>query len=394
MSDAPRPSVLMVTGAYFPEASGAGLQCRALVAACGDRARFTVLTTSVDRSLPGDDEVDGVPVRRIPVSARSRLLRMLAAPRLALAAWRLERRVEIVHLHGFSAKSRVVIALARLLGRRIIVKETSLGHDDAMSMREKGGGVFRSFARADRFVGVSPAFAERHADAGLPREKFRLIPNGVDLARFRPPVDGERAEIRRGLGLPADRPIVLFVGFFSRDKRPDLLFDAWTDTFAGAPESALVFIGRTRSDYYEVDASLADRIRRDATRLQCADRVLMIEQTAAIEQWYRAADVFVLPSTREGLPNVVLEAMASGLPCIVSRLPGVTDSMIADGADGVLIDPDDRVAFGNALRALLNDAARRSRLGARARLTVADRFSLDRTAADYVTLYRELAGDA
>lgn len=388
------PSVLMITGAYFPEASGAGLQCRALIAACGDRARFAVLTTSVDRSLPEDDRIDGVPVRRVPVSARSRLLRLFTTPRLALAAWRLERDATIVHLHGFSAKSRVVIALARLLGRRIIVKETSLGHDDAVSMQAKGGGVFRSFRRADRFVGVSPAFAERHAAAGLPREKFRLIPNGVDLARFRPPADGERPEIRRSLGLPADRPIVLSVGFFSHEKRPDLLFDAWTGTFGVAPESALVFVGRTQSDYYEVDASLADRIRRDAARTGCADRVLMIEQTDAIERWYRAADVFVLPSTREGLPNVVLEAMASGLPCIVTRLPGVTDSMITDGDDGLLVGADDRAAFKDALRALLNDAARRSGLGARARQTAADRFSLDRTAASYVSLYRELAGNA
>jgi glycosyltransferase involved in cell wall biosynthesis len=387
-------TVLMVTGAYFPELSGAGLQCRSLIRACGDRVRFRVLTTSVDPALPAQGDVEGVPVYRVLVSATSRVVRSFALPRLLAATCRAAAGADIVHLHGFSAKSRVVVALARLLGRRIVIKETSLGHDDGVSMKQRGGGVFRSFGRADRFVGVSPAFAARHAEAGLAEARFRLIPNGVDLERFRPPAGGERAQIRRRLGLAEGMPVVLFVGFFSRDKRPDVLFDAWTDTLAGAPESALVFVGRTRSDYAEVDPGLADRIRGDAVRLGCGARVIMIEQAAAIEDWYRAADIFVLPSAREGLPNVVLEAMASGLPCIVSRLPGVTDSLIADNENGVLVDVDDRAGFAAALNALLNDPARRAAIGGRARATVADRYSLEQTAAAYVALYTELAGGA
>jgi glycosyltransferase involved in cell wall biosynthesis len=387
-------TVLMVTGAYFPELSGAGLQCRSLIRACGDRVRFRVLTTSVDPALPARDDVEGVPVHRVLVSATSRVARGFALPRLIAATWRAAAGTDIVHLHGFSTKSRVVIALARLLGRRIIVKETSLGHDDGVSMKRQGGGVFRSFSRADRFVGVSPAFAARHSDAGLPPAKFRLIPNGVDLERFRPPSAGEQAQIRRRLGLTEEKPVVLFVGFFSREKRPDVLFDAWTETLATTPESTLVFVGRTRSDYAEVDAGLADRIRGEAGRLGCGARVVMIEQAAAIEDWYRAADIFVLPSTREGLPNVVLEAMASGLPCIVSRLPGVTDALIASNEDGVLVDVEDRAGLAATLRALLTDPARRAALGRRARQTVAVRYSLEQTAAEYVALYRELAGGA
>jgi glycosyltransferase involved in cell wall biosynthesis len=387
-------TVLMVTGAYFPEMSGAGLQCRALIRACGDRVRFSVLTTSVDPALPAEDTVEGVPVHRVLVSADSRVARAFALPRLILATIRAAAGADIVHLHGFSTKSRVVIAIARLLGKRVIIKLTSVGHDDAVSMRRRGGGAFRSFRRADRFVGVGPRFAELHAEAGLPAGTLTVIPNGVDLERFRPAAPGEREAIRRELGLPVDRPVVLFVGFFSSEKRPDALFDAWTGTFARAPESTLVFVGRTRSDYYEVDAGIADRIRREAARLQCADRVVLIEQTDAIERWYRAADVFALTSTREGLPNVVLEAMASGLPCVVSRLPGVTDSLIADGDDGLLIDPDDRAGFASALAVLLNSPETRSRLGARARRTVAERFSLDRTADGYIALYRELSGKA
>jgi glycosyltransferase involved in cell wall biosynthesis len=385
---------MMVTGAYYPETSGAGLQCRALIRACGDAATFSVLTTALDPALPADDEVDGVRVKRVAVSARSRTARWLAAPRLTSAALALERRADIVHLHGFSTKSLLVVALARLLRRKIVVKLTSVGHDDPMSMRARGGRVFRSFSHADRFVAVSPRFEASYRDAGLPPDKFRLIPNGVDLDRFRPATDADRMYLRRQLGLPVDSPIVLFVGFFSHEKCPDLLFDAWTDTFDSAPKSSLVIVGASQSDYYEIDPAMADRVRADSVRLGCADRLQLVEHTSSIEQYYRAADIFVLPSKREGLPNALLEAMACGLPSIVSRLPGVTDSVVTDGVDGVLVEPGDRRALAASLRTLLADAGERVRIGQSARRAVTARFSLAETAAAYLTLYRDLTSCA
>jgi len=86
--------------------------------------------------------------------------------------------------------------------------------------------------------------------------------------------------------------------------------------------------------------------------------------------------------------------MASALPCIVSRLPGVTDTLIADGVDGLLVAVDDRAGLAGALRDVLNDPGRRAVLGGRARQTVANRYSLAQTAAAYLALYGELAGGA
>src|SRR5205085_11338794 len=97
---------------------------------------------------------------------------------------------------------------------------------------------------------------------------------------------------------------------------------------------------------------------------------VLLERATAIEQLYRAADVFILPTLREGLPNAVLEAMASGAACIVSRLPGVTDTLITDGIDGRLVAPGDRSGFASALAELLDDAGARARLGQAARRTI------------------------
>jgi len=388
------PCVLMVTGAYYPEMSGAGLQCRALIAACGDRARFEVLTTAIDPSLPERDVVDGVPVHRVLVHATSRVRRAMATPRWAAATRRALQRADIVHLHGFSAKSRIVMWMARRRRIPVVLKLTSVGHDDAVSMSRAGGAAWRSFRRADRFVGVSPRFGELHADAQLPPERFQLIPNGVDLDRFSPASAATREAIRRELGWPADRLTVLFVGFFSREKRPDLAFEAWRDANGSTPPSTLVFVGRTRSTYYEVDAGLADRIRREAARHGLSDRIVFVERSDAVERLYQAADVLLFPSTREGLPNVLLEAMACGVPCIATRLPRVTDALFDDGVDGVLIEADDRRGFGQSLARLLGDADLRRRMGTEARRTAESRLSIAGTAAAYLALYRELVSAA
>ena len=380
----------MVTGAYYPESSGAGLQCRTLIGASRDRIRFEVLTTTVDRALRTEDEVDGIPVHRVYVNPESRLARVAALPAWMLSTIRSVRRADIVHLHGFSAKSFFVIAVARALGKRVVMTLTSIGHDDAVSMRAKGALTWSFFRRIDRFISIGPRFGELHAEAALPPQQLMPMPNGVDLDRFRPPGPGERERLRRELGLPVDLLIVLFVGFFSHEKRPDVAFEAWTGTFARAPNSAIVFLGRTDAAYYEIDPALAAGIRRAAGDLRCLDRVTMVEHSHAIEKFYRAADILLLPTTREGLPNVVLEAMGSGLPCVVSRLPGVTEQLIADGRTGVLVDPDDRGGYAEALARLLNDAEARARIGAAARQEIVTRYALPAVAAQYVALTREL----
>ncbi|MES1254938.1 MAG: glycosyltransferase family 4 protein, partial [Acidobacteriota bacterium] len=338
-----KPGVLMVTGAYFPERSGAGLQCRALVRQLRAEVDFTVLTTTTTRASAGEDGEDGVPIYRVfidPASWRSKLAAAIGFVRVFA---RIRHRFAVVHFHGFSQKSILLVWLARAARKEIAVKLTSVGHDDPLSIRRRDGALaYRAFAQAAMFFAPSPRFLESYAAAGLPGDRCRLIPNGVDLSRFRPAAAGERQALRRGLDVPAGGPVVLCVGFFSQEKRPDRLFDAWAVLKRTvAPDAVLVFVGATVGPYYEVDESLAGAIRRRAAALDVAGSVLFVEATDEIERFYRAADIYVLPSVREGLPNALLEAMASGLACIATRLPGVTDAMIDDGRDGLLVPPDD-----------------------------------------------------
>jgi len=129
----------MVTGAYYPEISGAGLQCRALVNKLRGRVAFTVLTTTADRSLPAEDMRDSVPVYRVFIDPLSWWSKARGIVRFTMLFLRIQDRFSIVHFHGFSQKSILLMWLARLKKKRIAIKLTSMGHDDPASMMRRGG---------------------------------------------------------------------------------------------------------------------------------------------------------------------------------------------------------------------------------------------------------------
>jgi L-malate glycosyltransferase len=129
------------------------------------------------------------------------------------------------------------------------------------------------------------------------------------------------------------------------------------------------------------------RARVAADRLEA--RVRFVERTEDVASYLQASDVFALPSAREGLSNALLEAMAAALPCVAGRIPGGGD-VIEDGVNGFLIAPEDTSALADVL-ARLKSAPLRSTVGARARATIVERFSLPMIADRYFTLYSELA---
>jgi L-malate glycosyltransferase len=378
----------MVTGAYFPELSGGGLQARGVVQALRDRVDFAVLTTSADRALPRRAEENGVSIRRVYVDIGSATSKMAAALRFAAAFIQTARRVDVVNLHGFSKKAVLLVALTRLFRKPFILTLQTGGHDEPETVRALGPLPYWAYTSADLYLSVSPALSQAYLAAGLPSPRLRQLCNAVDVARFRPADAADRAAIRRELDLPLDLPLVLFVGFFSREKRPDLLFDAWAEV--SEIPSALVFVGATRSTYPEIDATLAPSIRERAAARGLSDRIVFVESSHTIERYFRAGDIYALPSVREGLPIALLEAMSTGLACIASRLPGSTDALIEDGANGLLVEADDRAALARALRRLLEDRVAAGCLGAAARRTIEDRYAIDKTAPAWLDAYLEV----
>jgi glycosyltransferase involved in cell wall biosynthesis len=233
----------------------------------------------------------------------------------------------------------------------------------------------RAYRRFDGVVAVARPIVERLVRSGVPAGRVHCIPNAWAPGQ----VPSDRAHARERLGLPADGPVVGWVGRLSREKAPDVLLEALGLMGSDAPRAVFVGAGTEA-------ASLSDRARALGIegKVRWAGRV---DGAAAL---FRAFDVFVLSSRTEGTPIVLFEAMAAGVPVIATHVGGVPD--VVSGAEALLVPAEDPAELARALRAVLADpagsAARASAAGARLARDFAEAPWLER----YEALYRNLIG--
>lgn len=384
------PSVLLVAGAYYPEISAAGLQCQAVAAALKGRAKMSVLVTAVDPALPPNETIDEVAVTRVGVDVRSGQSKAGASIRLIRRLAALLPGVDVVHVHGVSQKNVPIAMIAKLMGKPLVLTLHTSGQDEPQAAASAGALAAWAFRSARVILPVSPNLVSRCAEAGIPQSRVRLTPNGIDLNRFRPSTPSERSELRRSHGWGDDERVVMFVGFFSRDKRPDLLFRAWQRVVRQGVPAKLIYVGATASPYFEIDESIARDIRAQAAVMGREGDVVFVEPTHSMERYYRAADVFVLSSVREAHPVALLEAMACGLPSIASRIEGSTDVIISDGVTGCLVERDDEQALARALAELLTRPDEAARLGREARETIVSRYDIRQAAERWLDAYQSV----
>lgn len=161
----------------------------------------------------------------------------------------------------------------------------------------------------------------------VPASKIEVSPNGVDCQRFRPATPAERSLARQSWGVPDHAPLVITVGNVIPRKGTDVILHAWQQIVQQHPEAHLVIAGTLgqRATFAKTPVNLdgyAAQVQDLAAALPHPERVHFIGHLEEVEHLHRAADLFLFASAQEGLPNVILEAMASGLPCIMSQYPG------------------------------------------------------------------------
>jgi glycosyltransferase involved in cell wall biosynthesis len=207
--------------------------------------------------------------------------------------------------------------------------------------------------------------------------------SGVDATRFRPDA-GARSALRAELGCDGDSVVFLFLGRLNRDKGVPELAAAFAQIAARDPRPRLVVVGP------DEDGS---QPRMLAALGAAAARAAFVSYTDHPERYMAAADVFCLPSYREGFGTTIIEAAACGVPAIASRIYGITDA-IEDGATGLLCAPADAGALAACMDRLARDPDLRLALGERARERALRDFSATAITAELVSFYDSLTGSS
>jgi sugar transferase (PEP-CTERM/EpsH1 system associated) len=232
----------------------------------------------------------------------------------------------------------------------------------------------------DRFVTVSGDLRRWLVeDVGIPPRKIVTIPNGVDTGRFTP---ADAAAARAALGLAADQLVVGTVGRLDPVKNQAGLIQAFGRLAGEYPDATLLIAG---------DGPCEGALRGLGAALGLGARVRLLGERADVPSILAAMDVFVLPSIAEGMSNTLLEAMASGLPLVATRVGG-NPELVEDGVNGVLVPRQDPDALVAALRGYVDDPHLRAVHGKASRQRAVAEFGLERMRAAYTGLYAELAG--
>mgnify|MGYP000980906455 CR=1 FL=1 len=335
---------LLVTSGYPPEHSGSGRRLHETYMRL--RAVHPELSWRVLTRRRGDAAVEGPEsVTAVPAPASSGVLaqpglwlREAAAARRLLAGGLLAG-IDLVHCAGFTWLTPLVARAARERGVPVVRELTSQG--DGGVGRSLGGRLFAVPVRglnrlASLLVAISPALG-RDARAAGAAAPLWVRPNPTDLARFRLPAPDERRVAREFLatllpGLEDRHPVVFQLGRIRPLKNQLLTAQAMRLL---PPEFRLVLAGPV----FPEDGGYLARIREAAAGPDLAGRVAVLaDYLPDPERIFRGADILAFPSTHEGLGNVMLEALCSGLPVAAAHIPGVTDWIVRPGENGALCE--------------------------------------------------------
>jgi glycosyltransferase involved in cell wall biosynthesis len=351
-------------------------------------------TTLVAGSLArGEDSMAFVAdARDVTVVRIDELGREISPLRDLVATFRLARlirreRPQILHTH--TAKAGTVGRVAAMLAgsrRPPIVVHTFHGHVLRGYFGPWRSLLFRLLerwlaARTTALIAVSPQVRDDLVSLGIaPRERFAVIRLGIELDERIAAEQNGRVESRRYLGIPEDRFAVGWIGRMTAVKRTDDVLVAFKRLRESGVEATLCMVG---------DGPDRAGLEQRAHELGIVRDTLFLGYQEDVAPFYAAFDALVLPSSNEGTPVSVIEALGAGRPVVATRVGGVPD-VVRDGEDGFLVEPGATDELAERLAQLARDPALRERMGKQGRERVLPRYAVERLVADVDRLYRSL----
>jgi len=335
-----------------------------------ERVRLSVCLISDLGTLVPEFEALGIPVAFLPKKGRTDLSIVFR-----LARFFRRNRFDVVHTHLFTAD--LWGRMAGLLSPVFIVSTSHTTRDPNIG---RLGRLLDKVLdrRNDAVICVSEAVRRyRVEEAGFDPKKLHLIENGIDLDRFQK--TAPREEMERRLGLPPGRRWAVIVGRLVPLKGHRFLIEALSLLAKDFPDLGLLIAGAG-----EEEAAL----RAETEALGLSDRVVFLGLRRDIPDLLGLSELLVLPSSREGLPIVLLEALAASLPVVVTPVGGIPE-VVEDGKTGFFVTQEP-ASIASALRRILESPESSRAMGANARRLIEERYDIRSVARRYENLYRSL----
>ena len=308
--------------------------------------RYIIISnvSKVFRERTGDSNVEIVPLhQRHPLNPLTPF---------QIAGILRQKKVDLVHTHSPTASlwGRVAAYLVKKPCITTVHLPVDQYHGDLQTARARWGrNIYASMDQwlnfrqslTQKIIYVSEEVYQRDISEGhSPGDRSVVIPNGIDLSRF---ARTDRKDARQHFNLMPNTKIAIFVGRLESQKKADILLKAISKIDLPEIDFRVWLVG---------DGPLADELKSKAKHLGIGDRVVFWGYQENVQLYLAAGDIFVLASKFEGMPIALLEAMAAGLPCVVTNV-GEIKKLITHGEHGLVVPPEDPACLAEALRTLL-----------------------------------------
>lgn len=379
---------------FKPYFSGHGLYLEKVFRYFSERGVSNLVITSNYGGLKRKELIDGIPVYRVKMRKRWKRYLLLFSLQAILILYKKRRDYDVIHLHGLWDIYGLFTIYSKLFGKKVILHMVLLGGDDPLTIK-KGykfmNWRFRLLSFIDAFVPNSSPISNSYRQTRLPESKLFQIPQGVDTKRFRPAGKEEKVSLRKKLNLPISEKIVAFIGAIIRRKGVDDLIDAWSTVNQEIDNVMLILIGPDTFDGIFGDNvrqlyDFTNKMKKKANEKKL--NVLFLGRSDKVDKYLRASNIFVLPSKYEGFPNTIVEAMATGLPVVITEMHGVARDFISSGKEGFIVSNSKELA--NKIIGLLENEELLEAMGKRARKKAVEEFDLEKICGRYIGLYRNL----
>lgn len=352
-----------------------------------------IITANFD-DKPEDEIKNGVEIHRVPLKKESSkgyfFLPLRAFPYL----FKIRNQFSIIHMHGFWDMYGLLILFAKIFRKKTILHMVLLGHDDPAAIEKSYKFMwlrFKYLSKINAFIALSSPMTESYKKVSLPKERIFQIPQGVDIKQFHPPSSSlQKDNIRKQLAFPEQDKIALFVGAIIERKGVGMLIEAWKHVQENLKNVSLILVGLDNFHGHGKEIETLNEFSKDMKRIVKKDKlnVTFVGESDRVPLYMRASDLFILPSQFEGMPNVVIEAMATGLPVILTEMEGIAYDLILPDEQGYVVQDSKELA--DKIIYLFNNKEKSIQMGKNARKRAQEKFNLENICDQYLNLYDSL----
>jgi glycosyltransferase involved in cell wall biosynthesis len=364
--------------------------------------RVTVLTRQTSAADARRENLKGIDVLRVkPAVGLHRLGKYLMIFPALFELIKQRDNWDIVIVCDMKVLGIVGVVASKLLRKKCLLRAESCGEMDGTFATQFGrppskfklsliGILVRLrnmiLLRADGFISISSVIKAELLNSGVAEAIVHEIPNGIDTEVFTPVDAQKKRELKSRLALPNKR-VFLYTGRLAKGKGLEHLLEVWKKLVVRFPEIHLVLVGGGQGYPLSCEHQLKDFVRKNGL----VSTVCFPGNVKNVNEYLQASDFFILPSQIENVSLSLIEALSSELPCIASSVGGILD-IIDDEVNGILVPYGDEDRLYRAMEKLLQLGNAANQFGREGRRTVERKFDVNRIAAQYSFLSKELLG--